>query len=106
VVHVASEDVAFLERAIDRFQDRAGELTHFVLEAGTETACRLHLARAIMRRAERRIYVLNAEEPVDEQVLAFVNRSSDLLFAAARYSNATQGGGEELWDSSAPRPER
>ncbi len=105
VVRVEAEDVAFLERAIDLFQARSGELTHFVLEAGSEAACRLHLARAIMRRAERRIYLLNAEEPVDEQVLAFVNRSSDLLFAAARYANALQGVPEEQWDRSAARPE-
>jgi cob(I)alamin adenosyltransferase len=105
VVHVEPEDVALLERAIDQFQERSGELTHFVLEAGSEPASRLHLARAIMRRAERRIYLLNAEEPVDEQVLAFVNRCSDLLFAAARYSNATQGVPEEQWDRVAPRPD-
>jgi cob(I)alamin adenosyltransferase len=105
VVRVEAADVVFLEHAIDRFQERSGELTHFVLEAGSEAACRLHVARAIMRRAERRIYVLNAEEPVDEQVLSFVNRCSDLLFAAARYCNATHGVAEEHWNRSAIRPE-
>ncbi|PKQ15512.1 MAG: ATP:cob(I)alamin adenosyltransferase [Actinobacteria bacterium HGW-Actinobacteria-7] len=98
------EDVAFLERAIDACQARTGELTQFLLEAGAESACRLHVARAIMRRAERRIYSLDAEEPVAKQVLAFINRSSDLLFAAARYCNATEDVPEETWDRDAARP--
>lgn len=102
--HIDVADVALLEHAIDRFESTTGPLTHFVIEAGSEPACRLHLARAIMRRAERRIVALMAEEPVDEQVLAFVNRSSDLLFSAARYANVTSGGTEELWDQHAARP--
>ena len=47
---------------------------------------------------------LTAEEPVDEQVLAFVNRLSDLLFSAARYANTVEGFAEEQWDQHAPRP--
>jgi cob(I)alamin adenosyltransferase len=97
-------DVLVLEHAVDAFQERSGELTHFIVEAGSEAACRLHVARAIMRRAERRVVALTAEEPVDEQVLAFVNRCSDLLFAAARCANAVDGSAEELWDKNAPRP--
>jgi len=97
-------DVAVLERAIDLFQERAGDLQHFILEAGGEDASRLQLARAIMRRAERRVVALAAEEAVDDQVRAFVNRCSDLLFAAARYANALAGSAEERWDSHAPRP--
>lgn len=102
--HIDVADVALLERAIDRFEKRTGPLTHFIVEAGCESACRLHVARAIMRRAERRVVAMMAEEPVDEQVLAFVNRSSDLLFAAARYANALDGTADELWDQRAPRP--
>ncbi len=102
--HIDAADVALLERAVDRFEERTGPLTHFIVEAGSESACRLHVARAIMRRAERRVVAMMAEEPVDEQVLAFVNRSSDLLFAAARYANALDGSSEELWDQHAVRP--
>jgi cob(I)alamin adenosyltransferase len=102
--HIDVADVAFLEHSIDAFQERTGPLTHFILEAGCDAACRLHVARSMMRRAERRIVALMAEEPVDEQVLAFVNRSSDTLFAAARYANAIAEVPEELWDQHAPRP--
>jgi cob(I)alamin adenosyltransferase len=101
---VSEADIMFLERAIDAFQARSGELVHFVIESGSDTASRLHIARAVMRRAERGIYRLATEEPVPEQVLAFVNRCSDLLFAAARYCNATEDIPEELWNATASPP--
>jgi len=102
---IAAADIEFLESAIDRFMERSGPLTHFVIEGGCEPACRLHLARAITRRAERRIVTLAAETSVDEQVEAFVNRLSDTLFASARYANHLAGITDELWNPNAPRPE-
>ncbi len=101
---IVAADIEFLEAAIDRFMERSGPLTHFVIEGGCEPACRLHLARAIARRAERRIVILAAEAEVDEQVETFVNRLSDVLFASARYSNHLAGITDELWDPNAPRP--
>lgn len=103
---IEAADIAFLETTIDRFMGVAGPLTHFVIEGGCESACRLHLARAITRRAERRIVALAAETDVDEQVEAFVNRLSDVLFAGARYANHLAGITDELWDPHALRPER
>ena len=102
---ISGEDVAALESAIDAFTERTAGQTGFVLGAGGEAAARLHLARAITRRAERRIAALNAEEPVDEFVLSFVNRLSDVLFASARYADFLDGAVEEPWDPDAPRPE-
>lgn len=102
---IDAEDIALLEHAIDRFEERTGPLTHFVLEAGSDATARLHLARAIMRRAERRVVALAALEAVDKDVLAFVNRSSDLLFAAARYANSLSEATEEPWNPHEPRPE-
>lgn len=101
---ITAEDVALLESAIDRFTECTGPLTHFVIEAGCEAAARLQLARAVTRRAERRLVALAAQEPVDEQVSMFVNRLSDALFAAARYANHLAGVTDELWDSRAPLP--
>lgn len=101
---VSEDDVAVLERAIDRFMDEAGPLEHFVIEAGDDQAARLHVARAVCRRAERRVVALSAEQPVDANVLAFVNRLSDTLFAAARYVNAKSGYGDEWWDPNAEAP--
>ncbi len=100
-VSVTDEDIAALERAIDRLGDRTGPWTGFVLEAGVESATHLHLARSITRRAERRLVTLAAAEPVDPRVLSFVNRTSDALYAAARFENLAAGCSEEPWDASA-----
>jgi cob(I)alamin adenosyltransferase len=102
---IAEEDVEFLERAIDRFEETTGALTHFVLPGGTPAASFLHLARTVCRRAERHIVSLAAEELVDPQVQKFVNRASDLLFAAARYANAVAGRSDPGWDQHLPLPE-
>lgn len=102
---IGVDDVAFLERTIDLFDARTGALDHFILEAGGETAGRLMLARAVMRRAERALVTHARSDTVDTQVQAFVNRCSDLLFAAARYANAVEGVDEERWDSDAPIPQ-
>ncbi len=100
-VPVTGEDIAALERAIDSLGDRTGAWTGFVLEAGSDAATRLHLARSITRRAERRLVALAAVEPVDPLVLSFVNRASDALYAAARFENLAAGCSEEPWDPTA-----
>lgn len=97
-------DVGWLEAAIDRFEQATGALDHFVVPGGCTDAGLLHVARTVVRRAERCIVALTADEPVDEQVRKFVNRSSDFLFAAARYANHTCGAGDVSWDSQLPRP--
>lgn len=84
---ISEDDVTFLERAIDRLDEIAGPIRTFVVPGGTSAASSLHIARTVTRRAERRIVSLNEQETVDPGVLAFINRSSDLLFAAARYAN-------------------
>ena len=100
-VAITADDVAALERAIDRLGESTAPWTGFVLEAGSESAARLHLARAITRRAERRLVALSALEPIDTQVLAFINRASDALYAAARAENSASGCAEEPWDPAA-----
>jgi cob(I)alamin adenosyltransferase len=100
-VAVSQDDIAALEKAIDALVEAAGPWTGFVLEGGSEAAARLHLARSITRRAERRLVTLSAHDPVDPMVLAFVNRCSDALYAAARAENLSAGCAEEPWDPSA-----
>jgi cob(I)alamin adenosyltransferase len=99
---ISDEDVTTLEAAIDRFQAHCGPLDHFILQAGCEAATRLHVARAGVRRAERRVVHLAEEEAVDEHILAFINRTSDALFAAARFADALDGRIEERWDPAYP----
>lgn len=97
---IRPEDIAQLESWIDDLTDAVGEIDHFVLPGGCEEACRLHIARTVLRRAERRALDLAAEQPdeVDAIVLQFLNRLSDLLFTMARYANHVYGVGDVFWD--------
>jgi cob(I)alamin adenosyltransferase len=92
-----AEAVSALERAIDRAQGELPTLTRFILPGGSEPAARLHLARSICRRAERRVVALAAQEPVAPPVLAYLNRLSDLLFVLARWVNQRAGAAEQQW---------
>jgi cob(I)alamin adenosyltransferase len=91
---VTSDDTASLEAAIDRYDARIAGPKGFTLPGCDEASGRLHVARAVMRRAERAAVALAASEPVDSDVLAFLNRASDLLYIAARYTSA---GNECAW---------
>lgn len=101
---VSAEDVNALEGAIDHFESATGPLRSFIVQSGSESAVLLQAARAVARRAERRIVALSHTEKVDPVVMAFVNRLSDFLFAAARYANHLAGEVEAEWDPSAPAP--
>jgi cob(I)alamin adenosyltransferase len=77
-----------LEREIDRYMDRVELPPKFVIAGGTELSARLDVARAALRRAERRVVDLKeAGDLPDEAVLSYLNRASDLLFAMARYAD-------------------
>jgi len=98
---LAEEDVAHLESSIDELATRLGESeAGFVLPTGCEEAARAHVARTIVRRAERRLVALAGNEEVAPLVLAYLNRLSDLLFVAARYANAVYGAGDRHWGPS------
>ena len=101
---VDNEDVSFLERAIDAFDSVAGPPESFVLPGGSELAARLHVARTVVRRAERRVVALDRAQDEDGRVARFLNRLSDALFAAARAALALEGAAEVAWDRQAPRP--
>jgi cob(I)alamin adenosyltransferase len=94
-VHQASIDR--LEECCDRFNAELPELRSFVLPGGTEAAARLHVARALCRRAEREVLLASQEVDLNPLVLAYLNRLSDLLFILARTANARAGVDEPLW---------
>lgn len=96
--HVSDADVERLEGFIDSLTARTSELEHFVLPGGCELSSRMHVARTVVRRAERAILDLAAAEDVEPSVLKFVNRLSDLLFAMARFANRVYQGGDVYWD--------
>ena len=89
--------VAELERAIDRVDDVVPPLTTFVLPTGSDAAARLHLARTVVRRAEREVVALADEVPLRTEVIVYLNRLSDLLFSWARYANHKVGVGDVAW---------
>ena len=93
---LGSDDVTRLEQWIDTLDGALPPLRHFVLAGGSPSASLLQLARAVCRRAERRIVGLGAEA-VAPVLLTYVNRLSDLLFVMARTANARANIAEHAW---------
>jgi cob(I)alamin adenosyltransferase len=88
VSQVTDEAVENLERHIDHYMDQVDLPPQFVIPGGTELSAALDVARAALRRAERRVVTLrDAEGLSSETVLRFLNRASDLLFAMARFAD-------------------
>ncbi|MFH0971627.1 MAG: cob(I)yrinic acid a,c-diamide adenosyltransferase [Candidatus Micrarchaeota archaeon] len=99
VERVTGKMVERLENEIDRMEAHLPKLAHFILPSGCEIAATLHFARAVCRRAERRLVELNYKEPVNAHLLMYVNRLSDLLFVLARHENRLAGAKEEVWNA-------
>jgi cob(I)alamin adenosyltransferase len=81
---IGEDDISLLETEMDAMNDALPPMTHFVLPGGHATVSYCHIARCVCRRAERLATLLNAEEPIDEAVLRYLNRLSDYLFVLAR----------------------
>jgi cob(I)alamin adenosyltransferase len=96
VLRIRAEQAARLEQAIDRLNANFAPLTSFVLPGGEPAAAWCHLARTVCRRAERDVVTLAREEPINPQVVVYLNRLSDLLFVLARAYNKS-GRGDVLW---------
>ncbi|HZV23073.1 MAG TPA: cob(I)yrinic acid a,c-diamide adenosyltransferase [Luteimonas sp.] len=90
-------DVAALEQALDAFNDPLPPLKDFILPGGGEAAARCHVARTIVRRAERETVTLARHETVRPEAIRYLNRLSDLLFVLARVLARASGHGEVLW---------
>ena len=104
-LRVTQQSVDDLERLCDDLNADLPELHSFVLPGGTEAAARLHVARAVCRRAERDALVADGEHGINPLVLVYLNRLSDFLFIAARAANADAGGDEPLWRPGGPARE-
>lgn len=92
------EECRWLEESIDEMTAQTPPLTQFILPGGGESAARLHLARAVCRRAERRL----AEAQIADDWMPWLNRLSDWLFSAARASCHEHGYTEETWSPQQP----
>lgn len=102
---ILPEHVAALEQTIDRYLNTLPPLREFILPTGPPATAFLHLARTVARRAERAIVRLGEHSRVSPEVLAYVNRLSDLLFVLARITNQQSNGREvEVDFGSKPEP--
>jgi len=89
--------VPAMEADIDRLTALAPAMTHFVLPGGCPGSAHGHLARTVCRRAEREVVALAASEPVPPEVVVYLNRLSDWLFALSRAANAQAGVEDVKW---------
>ena len=101
-LRIVGGQVARLEHEIDAMNADLAPLTSFILPSGSAAVSSLHLARAVVRRAERAAVSLNEREPLNPQLLAYLNRLSDHLFVAARFVAAREGG-DVLWQPGGTR---
>ena len=101
-LRILAGQVERLEREIDALNAELRPLESFVLPGGTPFAAALHLARTIVRRAERAVAALAAKERVNPEALKYLNRLSDHLFVLARHAN-DKGRSDVLWRPGANR---
>ena len=94
---VTDAEVERLETTLDAFNDGLPPLKEFILPGGGPAAAACHLARTIVRRAERRVLALSRAEAVAPEVVRYLNRLSDLLFVLARGLARHERGSEVLW---------
>jgi cob(I)alamin adenosyltransferase len=93
---VRPDAIAQLEQWIDSFEAQLPPLRRFILAGGSPAGAALHVARTVCRRAERRVVSLG-EDAVEPEVVAYLNRLSDLLFVMARAANHRAGATESEW---------
>ncbi len=86
-VEELDKQVSEFEKLIDALSGQMPPLKNFILPGGTKAAAFLHLSRAIARRAERRAVTLFDKEGIDDDIIIYLNRLSDLLFTIARFAN-------------------
>ena len=94
---IKEEDIKLLEEYIDEYNQKLPPLTHFILPGDEEVATHFHVARTVVRRAERRIVSLAAQEDLNPLIQKYVNRLSDLMFVLARYSEEVEN---KKWKST------
>jgi cob(I)alamin adenosyltransferase len=95
-LRVRAEQATRLEHEIDRLNARLQPLTSFILPGGSRASAWCHVARTVCRRAERSVVTLARSEPVNAQVIIYLNRLSDLLFVLARVCNR-DGQDDVMW---------
>jgi len=100
IERVPYEFIIDAEKEIDVCEEKLEELKNFILPGGSKSAALLHICRTITRRAERRVIGLKDSELINENIVIFLNRLSDLFFVLARYENKISGQKDIIWKKS------
>ena len=96
--------IAEMERWMDDAEAELAPLREFILPGGSPGAAALHVARTVCRRAEREVVALAENEPIDAEILRYLNRLSDLFFVLARLENARTSTPDVVWRKDAGAP--
>lgn len=94
---ISIEDISYLEQLIDSWNEQLGPLKDFILPTGVIAAAQTHVCRSQARTAERVCQTLHAQQSIRQELLAYLNRCSDMLFVCARMINKQLGVNETLW---------
>ncbi|MBI2076641.1 MAG: cob(I)yrinic acid a,c-diamide adenosyltransferase [Candidatus Aenigmarchaeota archaeon] len=97
VERISASDVKKLEEIIDRYDKNLPKINRFIIPGGSVESGILHICRAVCRRAERTLVTLMKERQINDEVLMYINRLSDLLFVLAREMNKRRNSEEEFW---------
>ena len=84
---ISKNDINRLEKLIDKYSKESDPLKNFILPGGSTLASLFHICRAICRRAERKIVELSEMEEINNNIIPYLNRLSDLFFILARVAN-------------------
>jgi cob(I)alamin adenosyltransferase len=96
---VIASDIEAIEQAIDKFNEELEPLRNFILPGGSPLVSQAHIARAVARRAERKVVALSMKSTVEPIIVQYLNRLSDYIFILCRLFAARQGVSEVKWTS-------
>lgn len=100
VPRITREDTLALEKMTDGLAEKLPTLSNFILPGGGQAGAMLHFARAVCRRAERRIVSASKVEELNPELLPFFNRLSSYLFNLSRWANRRERRKEDTWSAS------
>jgi cob(I)alamin adenosyltransferase len=104
IVRIPSEFYEEIEKSIDFYEEKLDKLTNFIIPGGSKSAAILHICRTIARRAERKVVALNSLEQINENIVIFLNRISDLFFVLSRFENKVSNHPDVIWESQKSQP--
>lgn len=96
---ITEDNISLIEKEMDRMDSELPKIRQFILPGGNEPSARAHVCRTVARRAERCIYRVKDEYPVEDNIMIFVNRLSDYFFILAR-REGNKTGQEIFWDTT------